>query len=289
MNPSLKESKNLDTLVPDIYRLFEDGHESDPDRVQRMGAQLAATVAERLRGYSQSRDSTLRMSNLGHPDRQLWYEIRGGVRKESFAPHVKLKFLIGDIFESILLFLAAESGHEVSHEQAEVVVDGIVGHIDAIIDGTVVDVKSASTHAFKKFKEGTLADDDPFGYVEQISGYATAFDTDGAFLAGDKQNGHLALHRVSKEEVDALDIRGRIEHIKQVVASDELPDRCYEPVEEGKSGNLALSVGCSYCAFKDKCWEDSNGGIGLRTFLYSRGPVHLVNVAKEPNVPELTF
>jgi hypothetical protein len=229
------------------------------------------------------------MSNLGRPDRQLWYEIRGGGGKESLEPHVRLKFLIGDLWESVLLFLAGEAGHEVSHEQAEVVVDDIVGHIDAVIDGTVVDVKSASTHAFKKFKEGSLADDDPFGYIEQIAGYATAFDTDGAFLAGDKQNGHITLHRVPKDEIDAIDIKGRIKHIKAVVASDEIPDRCYAPVEEGKSGNLRLSVGCSYCPFKERCWADANDGVGLRTFIYAKGPVHFTHIEKEPNVFEVTF
>jgi hypothetical protein len=153
----------------------------------------------------------------------------------------------------------------------------------------VVDVKSASTHAFRKFKEGTLADDDPFGYIEQISGYATAFGTDGAFLAGDKQNGHITLHRVSKEEVDSIDIRGRIEHLKKVVQSEEVPDRCYEPVPHGESGNLKLATGCSYCPFKKICWADANGGIGLRTFLYSGGPVHFVHVEREPKVHEVTF
>lgn len=188
-----------------------------------------------------------------------------------------------------MLFLAKAAGHEVTHEQAECEIDGIVGHIDAIIDGTVVDVKSTSTHAFRKFKDGTLAEDDPFGYVEQISGYSTAFDTDGAFLAGDKQNGHIALHRVSKDEIQAIDIKARIEHCKRVLDEEHPPDRCYEPVPEGESGNLRLDTGCSYCPFKHSCWSDVNDGIGLRTFLYARGPVHFVNVVKEPKVPEITF
>jgi hypothetical protein len=58
------------------------------------------------------------------------------------------------------------------------------------INGIVTDVKSVSTYGFRKFKDGTLAYDDPFGYVAQIKGYAYS---EGAskfgWLAMDKQNG----------------------------------------------------------------------------------------------------
>lgn len=289
MNASTK--KDLNTLVPDVYSLLQTGRECSEADTQEFGNSLAKLVQERLANYGKPRGRTLRMSNLGKPDRKLYYELRDqSVSQEVFDGHTLLKFLIGDIWESVLLFLAKQSGHEVTHEQAEVELDGIIGHIDAIIDGTVVDVKSASTFAFKKFKDGTLADDDPFGYIEQISGYATALGTDGAFLAGDKQNGHIALLRVSKEDVAAIDIRSRIEHIKAVVASDDLPERCYSPKEMGKSGNLILDTGCSYCPFKQHCWADANNGIGLRTFIYSGGPVHFTHVEREPVGPlEVTF
>lgn len=248
-------------------------------------------MAERLSAAAEPRKPTLRMSNLGRPDRQLWYQFHPSETDpvEELEPHTHLKFLIGDIYESVLLFLAECAGHEVSDQQAEVEVDGIKGHIDAVIDGHVVDVKSASTFAFKKFKNGTLADDDPFGYIEQISGYSTALGKPGAFLAGDKQNGHITLLQIPPEDVEGLKIRDRIEHIKEAVKSEVEPDRCYEPQPEGMSGNMALAVGCSYCPFKHRCWADANNGVGIRTFLYSTGPKHLVEVVKEPKVPELTF
>jgi hypothetical protein len=229
------------------------------------------------------------MSNLGRPDRQLWYQLRSEEAPEEFQPHTLLKFLIGDIWEATILFLAEAAGHEVTHQQEEIELNGVKGHIDALIDGTVVDVKSASTHAFKKFRDGTLSDDDPFGYLEQIAGYATAFDTGGAFLAGDKQNGHIALLEISKEDIKALDIPSRIDHLKEVLQGDTIPERCYEPEPHGKSGNMKLGVNCSYCPFKQTCWADANNGIGLRTFLYSSGPVHLTEVTKEPDVIEITF
>lgn len=246
-------------------------------------------VSVRLGDAGNPRAATLRMSNLGKPDRQLWYEFHDDGTKEVLEPHTLLKFLIGDIYEATLLFLAKCAGHDVSQEQAEVEIDGIKGHIDAVIDGHVVDVKSASTYAFKKFKYGTLAEDDPFGYIDQIGGYSTALNLPGAFLAGDKQNGHITLLKVPQEETEGLRVRDRIEHLKEVVVSEEEPDRCYEPVADGLSGNLALDIGCSYCPHKFRCWADANNGVGVRTFLYSGGPKHLVHVEREPKVPELTF
>ena len=44
--------------------------------------------------------------------------------------------------------------------------------MDCKIDGIVTDVKSASSFGFKKFKDGQLAIDDPFGYIDQIKAYA---------------------------------------------------------------------------------------------------------------------
>lgn len=281
--------KTIDHLVEDIYGLFK-GHTCSEENVQAFGHSLARIINDRMAERRDEHVPTLRMSNLGKPDRQLWYDINGSGTVEDFPPNVRIKFLYGDILEALLLFLAAEAGHKVQQTQVEVVVDGIVGHNDAVIDGVVVDVKSASTYAFKKFKDGTLREDDPFGYMEQLAGYSTGLGgLDGAFLAIDKTLGHLTLLKVDKDELAALDTRGRISHIQDVLSSDVPPDRCYSPVDMGTSGNQKLDIGCSYCSHKFNCWADANEGIGLRSFLYSTGPVHLTTVINEPKVMEITF
>jgi hypothetical protein len=231
------------------------------------------------------------MSNIGKGARQLWYgkniqEDRG----EELSGPTLIKFLVGDIIESVLLFLAAKAGHSVTHRQAEVAIEGIKGHIDADIDGVTVDVKSASTYSFKKFSNGSLAEDDPFGYIEQIAGYSEARGTDGAFLAMDKQNGTLAYLPFSREELSrTVNIRERIEYLKTAIESEVEPERCYPDEKMGESGNRKLGTNCSYCPFKRHCWRDSNGGIGLRTFMYSSGPVFLTQVKSEPKVYEKSF
>lgn len=284
-------TKTIDTLVDDIHELFSDEpHVADADNVSALGAIVSQTVANRL--AEEKRPGTLRMSNIGKGDRQVWYEIHRPDLREELSPTTKIKFLFGDVWEAIMLFLAKEAGHKVTHEQAEVEVAGIVGHMDAVIDDVVVDVKTASKFAFRKFENGTLRDDDAFGYYDQLGGYSHALgDIDGAWLAVEKEQGKLAILKAPAEELKTLNIPDRIEHLKAVVADkDNPPERCYEDVEYGKSGNRALGTNCSYCPFKHECWSDANGGIGLRTFIYSKGPVHMTHVEKEPkDIYEVTF
>ena len=135
-----------------------------------------------------------------------------------------------------------------------------------------------------------MALDDPFGYVAQIKGYAHSEGRDNRFgwLAMDKQNGHLTYLLYDTEDTQAFvhntisyDIEERIEHIKEVVQQKEPPEHCYEAVDDGKSGNKKLAVGCSYCSYKKTCWPD------VRGFAYANGPRYLVEVVNEPQVPEI--
>jgi len=274
--------KTIDTLVADIYHLFDEGHTCDKDNARAFGEAMASVVSDRLERAGDSYRPTLRMSNVGRPcDRALYYDVNG-YDKERLLPHTKIKFLMGDIIEELLLFLSKEAGHSVHSEQKEVCINGIKGHIDAIIDGAVVDVKSASSYAFKKFKEGTLPENDSFGYIAQISAYKHALETDRAgFLAMDKQNGTLAVYE-PEEFIDPVE---RIEHIKVVVEQDTPPEKGFSPVpisKTDKSGNEKLCMECSYCGHKATCWPS------LRTFAYSYGPMFLTKVVKEPRVVEIT-
>lgn len=278
--------KKLPNLIENIYSVLTKGATISDEVAEQFSDGLGKLIQSRLaEQQGGGREFTLRMSNIGKGTRQLWYDKRYG-RDEVLEGHTILKFIYGDIIEHLVLFLAGLAGHDVTSLQDEVSLDGIKGHIDADIDGVTVDVKSASTHSFRKFANGTLAEDDPFGYVEQIAGYSTARNTDGAFLAVDKQNGHLAYLHFSKEELAKFNVRDRIAYLKEVIDQDVEPDRCYSDEEDGASGNRKLGVNCSYCSHKFRCWSDSNGGLGLRTFIYSGGPRFLTTVKREPNVPE---
>ena len=179
--------------------------------------------------------------------------------------------------------MAEVSGHTVTDRQREVEYNGVVGHIDSIIDGEVVDVKSASSTSFKKFDRGTLPEDDPFGYLAQITAYDKVVGKGNpAFLVMDKVTGQLTLYRPDPI-FDMPDVDDIIDKAREALASDSPPEEpCYRPIPDGASGNMKLSKGCAYCPFKEKCFP------GLRKFKYSDGIRYLTKVVKEPKVEELT-
>jgi hypothetical protein len=200
--------------------------------------------------------------------------------------------LYGDILEELVLFLAKVAGHNVSSSQQTVSVNGVKGHIDAIVDGRLVDVKSASPYSFNKFKSHGLEADDPFAYRTQLGSYLHAsqdnpelVDKDVAsFLAVDKTLGHMCLDTHAKTDTDYPAL---VNQKREMLAQEFPPDRPFTGKPEGKSGNESLQTICSYCDHKFDCWKDVNNGQGLRTFIYSTGPKHLTKVVKTPAVIEV--
>jgi len=96
-------------------------------------------------------NNNLRLSSIGKPDRQLWYNFNSKKEMKDISPSTRIKFLYGYILEELLLTCAAISGHKVEYEQKEVELSGVIGHQDAVIDDVVVDCKSSSGASFSKF------------------------------------------------------------------------------------------------------------------------------------------
>lgn len=278
------------TIPEDIYALLDDDnhHVANEENVQAAGEALKDLLRQRLtKREAKKGEDVLRFSAIGKKDRQIWYDANEPEAAEKMGGKTNFKFLYGDVIELLLLFLAAEAGHSVTDQQKEVEVDGVKGHIDAVIDGVLVDVKSASSYSFDKFKSGGYLFDDPFGYVSQLSGYAHSTGLRrAAFLVADKVHGDIAFVELDEEYVKGNPPKERIAHLKEVINQKEPPKRCYSDIPEGKSGNRKLAMPCGYCKHKHSCWADANDGSGLRKFVYSRGPVWMTTVKKEPRVGE---
>jgi hypothetical protein len=278
--------KHIDTLVSDIYKVLETQNEITEEDINYLSTMLASKLSGRL-GEDKSRTPTLRMSNVGTPcKRKLWYHVNASGEGEKLPGHTLLKFMYGEILECLILWLAKKAGHTVEGEQTEVNVAGIKGHRDAIIDGRLIDVKSATTASMRKFRENKLRSDDPFGYIDQLEGYFHASDDVEdkdwiSFLAVDKQLGNIVLDTYSVDTTKDQ-FEKKLTDLQETVKQEEPPKRGFKDIAEGASGNRKLCVNCSYCEHKHHCWS------GLRRFLYSSGPTFLTKVVKEPKVMEST-
>ena len=283
--------KKLNTLVDDIYKkLSVLGKGKSLNLSEESIEQFGESMKDVLRHWSTPTPrstTTLRMSNIGRPNRQLWFDMKTEQQAQEIPPSTFIKFLYGHMLEEVVLLLVKLAGHTVSDEQKNVKIKGIEGHMDCVIDGEVIDVKTASGYAFKKFKNGTLAEDDTFGYMSQLAGYEAGHGTsNGGFLAMNKESGELALY--IPEELDKPNIETKIDTVKKSLKKSAPPELCYKPIPDGSSGNMKLPRGCFFCRHKLECHKDSNNGKGLRVFKYSKGLSYLTQVVKEPRVNEIT-
>ena len=286
------KKKTLDTLVDDIYSklsVLGEGKQLDVSEkdIDELGESIKTALKHWAHPEPRNSTETLRMSNIGRPERQLWYDLNSEESNIPISPPTFIKFLYGHILEEVVLFLVRLAGHKVDDEQRNVSVSGVKGHMDCTIDGEVVDVKTASGFAFKKFRDGTLAEQDTFGYMSQLASYEEAMGTNGGgFLALNKETGELALF--IPEELDKPNIKTKISRVKKALKSSQPPQKCYDPVPDGVSGNMKLPRECFYCRHKYECHKDTNDGKGLRIFQYAKGLAYFTTVVKEPKVKELT-
>ena len=282
--------KNINTLIEDIYKLFEVNNKCELDKkeIEKTLDNFAIEVRGILQEYlfdEPKKRSNLRLSAIGKPDRQLWYDLQEGKKEKYFDSPTRIKFLYGHLLESLLLTFTKLAGHTVTEEQKEISVAGVLGHQDCRIDDMLVDVKSASGASFKKFASGRLSEDDPFGYIGQLSAYAEdKKDKEAAFFVIDKQSGQLTLLKI--HEMEMINAEDRVNYLKKIIKKTTPPSRCYNAIPHGTSGNYKLPIGCVYCSHKHHCWSDTNGGKGLRGFHYAKGIQYLTKVTRVPDVLE---
>jgi hypothetical protein len=272
--------KTVDTLVDDIYSVVSGGlaPATTHNKVE-VSYDKWFTPRDKER-----EDKILYFSEVGDPcPRRLWYKYNMPTIATPPDGKSLLKFFYGDMLEELVLNVAEDAGHSVTSKQERVLYDigdgwYVRGRIDAVIDGACVDVKSVTKYSEEKFKNGLV--DDPFGYYQQLNGYATALNLNTAgFLTIQKELGHVNYYPI---EVDKSLFKHQTENAVDIVTSDIVSLQRLEPVPQSKtSKNKKLCTSCGYCSFKKECWPE------MRTFLYSSGPEFLVDVVDTPRVMEI--
>ena len=231
--------------------------------IEQVGKDVMDALKRQFNSGKSRGDFTLRMSNIGKPTCQLWFEKNKPELAEPKPSNFLMNMMLGDIVEAV--FKGLLKAAEVQYKDSEKVTlktkeQDINGSYDLIINGAVDDVKSASDWSYRNKFESfeTLSSGDAFGYVAQLAGYAKATNTKaGGWWAVNKTNGKFKY--VSAENLDMKKELSKIDKTIETVNKNKFK-RCFEPVEEffrGKpTGNKVLSKNCTFCDFRKACWED---------------------------------
>jgi len=231
--------------------------------IEQVGNDVKNALRKQFGGGNPRGDFKLRMSNLGRPTCQLWFDKNKPEVASAKPNSFMMNMMLGDIVEAVFKGLLRGAGvkyEEPEHVTLEVGDTKVSGTYDLVIDGAVDDVKSASGWSYdNKFIDFyTVQMGDPFGYVAQLIGYAKAAKKKvGGWWVVNKANGKFKY--VSAKESNVEDTMITIQKTINKVKTNKF-ERCYEDSAEtwrGKpTGNRRLGITCGFCDYKHACWEN---------------------------------
>ena len=258
------------------------------DTIKQVASDVAFALKRQFGGGSKRDKFGLRMSNVGRPTCQLWYDKNKPEAAIPLPTTFVMNMMLGDIVEAVFKAILKEAG--VKYEDTDKVSldlgdDSVSGSYDLIIDGAVDDIKSASDWSYRnKFESyDSLASGVGFGYVAQLAGYAKA--------SGKKAGGWWVVNKANGQfkyiPATGLDIDKEISHIKKTVETvkENKFEKRFQPVPEkfrGKeTGNTVLNTGCKFCSYRFDCWPSLVESPAVKSQAKNPPIVAYVKLAKE--------
>ena len=248
-----------------IHRYLEDVRKAKRGMSSATIARIVRDVQEAVeKQFNQSeRKFTLRMSNIGRPYCQLWFDKNKPEEGIDMPANFLMNMMIGDIVEAVFKGVLTEAGVDFSDGFKSTLTAGkhkIDGTHDLIMDKRVDDIKSASPWSYNnKFKDyATLKAHDSFGYIGQLAGYSKALGVEpGGWWVVNKGTGEFKYVSAWDMAVDRQDILDEVEDKANKLVQNKF-ERCFEPAEETfrkkPTGNKVLSEECGWCKYRFKCW-----------------------------------
>tara|TARA_B100000900_G_scaffold237545_2_gene201710 strand:+ start:5473 stop:6336 length:864 start_codon:yes stop_codon:yes gene_type:complete len=246
-----------------IHKYLEDVRKGESGMSDTTIARIVRDVEEAVKKQfnSSKRTFSLRMSNVGRPSCQLWYEKNEPESGIELPANFLMNMMLGDIVEAVFKGILTEAGVKFSDGHKSTLKVGkykVDGTHDLVLDNKVDDIKSASPWSYKnKFKDyATLKEHDAFGYIGQLAGYAAALSVEaGGWWVINKANGEFKY--VSAWDMIVPNELDKIEDTINKLEKNNF-ERCFVPVKETfrrkETGNMILSEECSWCKFRHKCW-----------------------------------
>jgi len=233
------------------------------ETVAQVGKDVMDAVKRQFGSSKPRGDFRLRMSNIGRPACQLWYDKNKPELALPFPTTFIMNMMLGDIVEAVFKGLLKEAG--VKYEDSEEVTlnlpnADIKGTYDVVIDGSVDDIKSSSQWSYNnKFDSyASLKEMDGFGYIAQLAGYAKA--------SGKKAGGWWVVNKANGDfkyvPATGLDVDDELDYVNAKIKklNNNEFNRCFEPINEtfrGKeTGNTVLNTHCTFCSYRYDCWKN---------------------------------
>lgn len=275
-----------------IHRYLEDVRKAKRGMSDATIARIVKDVKEAVeKQFKQNeRKFTLRMSNIGRPYCQLWYDKNHPEEGVEPSANFLMNMMIGDIVEAVFKGVLTEAGVEFSDGFKSTLTLGkhkIDGTHDLIMDKRVDDIKSASPWSYKnKFSDYyTLKEHDSFGYIGQLAGYSKALGVEaGGWWVVNKASGEFKYVSAWDMAVDRQDILDDIQQKADKLETNKF-ERCFEPVEETyrkkPTGNKVLAEECGWCKYRYKCWPSIQELPSLASQAKEKPIVAYVEIANE--------
>ena len=205
-----------------LHQYLEDATNGKSSMSAKTIATIKKDIGEALKrqfgAKTKRREFHIRMSNIGRPTCQLWFEKNMPEKADPLPTTFVMNMMLGDIVEAVFKGIMTEAkvkfenSDRVSLDIADTKVSGTY---DLVLDDAVDDIKSASDWSYRnKFESfDTLAEEDPFGYVGQLAGYAKALGKKaGGWWVVNKANGSFKY-----VPADGIDLEKEVDKLKKNV------------------------------------------------------------------------
>ena len=250
-----------------IHRYLEDVRKAKRGMSDATIARIVRDVKEAVEKQFRQKKRVfgLRISNIGRPYCQLWFDKNHPGEGVDMPANFLMNMMIGDIVEAVFKGVLTEAGVEFSDGFQSTLTAGkhkINGTHDLIMNKRVDDIKSASPWSYtNKFKDyATLKASDPFGYIGQLAGYSKALGVEpGGWWVINKATGEFKYVSAWDMATERDDIIDEVAKKADALESNDFK-RCFEPVEETfrkkPTGNKILGHECGWCNYRYKCWPE---------------------------------
>lgn len=233
------------------------------ETIEQVVSDVREALNKQFGSANGKREFRLRMSAMGRPYCQLWFDKNDPEGSLKPGPTFLMNMLMGDIVEAAFKGILKEAGVEYKDGYHSVLKLGkheIPGTHDIEMNGRVDDIKSASPWSYENKFESfeKLAEGDSFGYVGQLAAYSESLGLPvGGWWVINKATG--AFKYVDASSMDKKAELKKIEEKCDKLENGEF-ERCFEPVKEtfrrNETGNVILNSSCKFCDHKYKCWPD---------------------------------